>query len=148
MVPPPLIPLLAVPSCAPGANSDFLILLTPLKRVRCSELGGRRSLKLAPLHWGLCDSLRNKENWKWSFGCLKCMSWIRAGRELSEVERQLSPSRTSLIFPSITQQALTRSRDQNQQVCHQTYVLTLQVFSAHLTKSSLHLADISYGTEK
>ena len=89
-----------------------------LKGVRCSELGGRSLLLveeawslqcLAPLHWGLCAS---SETWKWFFGCLRFTS----GRELSETAGYLTCINTSLAFPSISQQALICSRDQNQRV--------------------------------
>ena len=42
-----------LPSCAPGTANDFLILLTLLKNVRCSELGRRRCLKLVQFDWVL-----------------------------------------------------------------------------------------------
>ena len=79
------------------------------------------------------------ETWKWSFGCLKSRLWIKVGRN--------NPS-TSLGFPSINQQALILSINQNQQVCHETCVRIWQVLAAQLTRSYLHLANISYGAGK
>ena len=44
----------SLPSCcALGTCSDFLMHLTLLNSVKCSELDDRRCLKLAPLHWRL-----------------------------------------------------------------------------------------------
>ena len=85
---------------------------------------------------------------KWSFGCLTYKSWIRAGRSSLRQNKSWTSLSTSWAQAALNQYALIHSIDQNQFVCHQTFVLTYQVFSAQLTRSNVHLADISCGMEK
>ena len=134
-----------------GACRDFLIPLKLQKSARCSELGSRINLKLslAPLqvHWNLSAS---SETWKCSFGCLKSKTEINAGKELSEAQRpglSWNSLNTSLAFLSINQAPIL-SMDQNQHVCHQTFVLTSLIFPAQHTKSNLDVTYVSYWTGK
>ena len=125
-------------SYMPGACSDSLIHLTLLKRFRCSELGGRRSLKFAPLRW-VFVSLQKLENGLLGvWATLRCTSWIRAGRELSGQKSCWTSLNASLAFPSITQQILILWRPKSTRMSSDICT-DLASFSAHLSRISLHL---------
>ena len=75
--------------------------------------------------------------------------WEQAGRILRQ-KGSWNSLNTSSVFPFcgpfIKQQAIIRPKDLSQRLCHQSYVLTLQLFSAQLTRCDLHIADIFYET--
>ena len=75
---------------------------------------------------------------------------VHLGSELVESSLRLLSQSPYIISCLLHHQSLIQfeSRDQNQRLCQQTCVLTLQVFWAHLPRNSQHPADISYRTGK
>ena len=79
---------------------------------------------------------------KWSFGCLTYKSWIRAGRSSLRQNNSWTSLSTSWAQAALNQYALIHSIDQNQFVCHQTFVLTYQV-SQHSSQEATYIWQIS-----
>ena len=136
-------PRASLPSCAQDACCDFPILLTLLKSVGCPELVGKSSLKLEPLHWDLCASSETLVLPLAASGCLRCTSWIRVCRKLTEAEKLLNPSQyiISFLFHQLaSSDSLWRLKFTS---VSSDLFSNIASFLSNVTRSCLHLADIS-----